>query len=220
MALEREWRDMAYLPRWSIVRRVRDQYLTEHSYYVTLYAMQLADELGWTGNHADLARYALVHDAAEIDTGDIPSNTKRAMTGGDVDALEIDVFRAKFPDYIERATYRDPDVPKIVKVADGFDAVFWILGEMQMGNRTLGELDTTLFSPSTIWEHEELGKNNRPVIYRNLHRLKKSWLALAGLPISDGDKSVVLKCTLDSLWISLVIPALRNAATGKSVRVF
>ena len=36
------WRDMAYVPRWVILRRHRQQYLAEHSYFVAIYAQQVA----------------------------------------------------------------------------------------------------------------------------------------------------------------------------------
>ena len=71
-----------YIHRWHMVRTSRRQNLAEHSYTVALLAGKIASQLNdpptaeiWAG----VLEYALVHDIPEIDYGDIPTPTKKAL---------------------------------------------------------------------------------------------------------------------------------------------
>jgi 5'-deoxynucleotidase YfbR-like HD superfamily hydrolase len=65
-----KFRDLAHVPRWAIARTNRQQSVAEHSYYVTLYAIAIAQELEVpiTGGFIS---YCLLHDMDEIHTGDL-----------------------------------------------------------------------------------------------------------------------------------------------------
>jgi len=82
--------------RWHMIDTTRHQTLAEHSANVALLAYFIAKTSPI--NHFDdpmaVAVYGLVHDVAEAFTGDIPSHTKRMISG--VDELERAVSSAIF----------------------------------------------------------------------------------------------------------------------------
>ena len=45
--IAQSYRDMAHVPRWVIARTHRRQSVAEHSYFVALYARQIAIEIGY-----------------------------------------------------------------------------------------------------------------------------------------------------------------------------
>ena len=129
-------RDIAYIPRWAIARRNRQQYLAEHSYFVTLYADQIARMIDWKGDFSDLMRYALYHDLDETVTGDIPGPAKRAAwrKEGIEDTLN-DVMSRKYGlDVCQILSHVTGDVKAIVSAADSVDEVCYICEEMLSGN--------------------------------------------------------------------------------------
>lgn len=215
MAFEREWRDLNVLPRWSLVRVNRRQSVAEHSYYVVLYAMQVAELIHWGGSRADLVRWALVHDAPELEIGDIPGFTKKAVfDGADLDALERRVFAYKFPKY--QAWYTAPDdVAAIVKVADIMDCVAYICEEIQSGNKVMGQVYGSMLNDSLVyWQNCCFDDPNRSVLERNLHRLAMAW---GRLPIPLGETTL--------MWLTLlfkdeILPEIDRAYRHPSRRVF
>lgn len=235
MAFEREWRDMAYVPRWSIVRVNRRQNLAEHCFYVTLYAMQIADLIEWTGPRGDLMKYALIHDVAELELGDVPGFTKAALARGSVDDMERTIIQNKFPDNFEYIDWLDKpptwadDIVKIVKVADVMDCVMYICEEIQSGNQTVGHFDNE--DPNgrniwrTNWSNPAKGERFQSILNRNMHRLYMAWFNLppCPLPVSvtyefKGD--LALKAGLDHLWRAMVLPRIDVSYRGTSRRVF
>jgi 5'-deoxynucleotidase len=71
-----------YVHRWHMVRTSRRQNLAEHSYTVALLAGKVASRLNeppTPEQWAQTLEYALVHDIPEIDYGDIPTPTKKAL---------------------------------------------------------------------------------------------------------------------------------------------
>jgi len=134
---EREYRDLRFVNRWQIVRRLKDQNLAEHQYFVALYARQVAHVIGWKGDIGALLTAALVHDIGELISGDLPGPFKRLFSGqmwGDVEA-EIDGILH------ERGLWRphrnDDDVDLILKVADLIDEAGWLHDEINLGNTSL-----------------------------------------------------------------------------------
>lgn len=130
------WRDMSYVPRWGIARRIRTQNLAEHSYFVALYSSQIADIIKWGGDRGELLKYALLHDIDETITGDIPGPFKRAA----VDKIKAkkainDVMVEKFgPDNVSVINDASDDIKNIVKVADCIDEICYLEEESLMGN--------------------------------------------------------------------------------------
>jgi len=82
--------------RWHMIDTTRQQTLAEHSANVALLAYYIAitaPEM-FFGAAQGVSAYALVHDLAEVFTGDIPSHSKRHLIG--VDELEERVLPRMF----------------------------------------------------------------------------------------------------------------------------
>lgn len=149
---EREYREMSFVPRWGILRCIKRQTLAEHSYYVTLYAGQIADAIEWSGNRARLLDAALRHDVEEVYMSDIPGPSKRAMIHDrdkHEDYLHTENLRRFGMDYNKRnGTYylnaidddayeQCQEIKAIIKVADLLDECFYLATEIQLGNQSL-----------------------------------------------------------------------------------
>jgi len=142
---ERELRELSFVPRWTIVRRIKEQSVAEHSYYVALYAGQIADLVEWPGNRAALLDMALRHDLDEVFLSDIPGPSKRAI----VDELNASRFvdkelsRRFGKDYHTHGKAEGDEwlqITAIIKVADLLEGVLWMATEQQLGNRSLSKV--------------------------------------------------------------------------------
>lgn len=150
------YRDMAHVPRWVIARTTRTQYLAEHSYFVAIYARQIAVAIGWQGDYGALLHYALIHDLEETITGDMPGPMKRRL----VDKAEEDratrpLMRRKFgQEVLNSMTVYSDDIKKIVKVADSCEELAFIYEQVDMGNRWMActTNDAQLRLRKRVWE--------------------------------------------------------------------
>lgn len=131
-----DWRDMAYVPRWAIARRNRHQYLAEHSYFVAVYADQIARLIGWQGDYADLMRHALYHDIDETVTGDIPGPAKRKAWNKNASDYQINpVLADKFgQDVTNIKSASNAEIKAIVSAADSVEELAYISEELISGN--------------------------------------------------------------------------------------
>lgn len=131
-------RDMAYVPRWAILRRNRTQNLAEHSYYVAVYADQIARMIEWSGDYSELMRYALYHDLDETITGDIPGPAKRAAWDKKkAEEHMLPVMTAKYGrDIIDTRLSASREVRSIVSAADAVEEVCYLSEEALSGNST------------------------------------------------------------------------------------
>lgn len=72
-----------HVKRWTIVKVTREQTVAEHQYRVWALSMSLYDHIMTTSHNSfereSVGRWALVHDAEEIWTGDLPSTTKLVL---------------------------------------------------------------------------------------------------------------------------------------------
>lgn len=136
---ERELRDLSWVPRWSIIRTNRAQSVAEHSYYVAVYALSIAQLINWRGSSTNASRLELVisalnHDIEECFTGDIPGPMKRLMAKGL--PWRNTVWRERDRRFGDRYPVSDdPEVLAILKAADVLDEVMFLAGELQRGNR-------------------------------------------------------------------------------------
>jgi hypothetical protein len=82
--------------RWHMIDTTRTQNLAEHSANVAVLAAMIAytSPNFWFDSHGAVAMAALVHDIAEAFTGDIPSHTKKHLSG--IDNLERSVVHPIF----------------------------------------------------------------------------------------------------------------------------
>lgn len=152
--LEREYRELSFVTRWSLLRRIRNQSIAEHSYYVALYSLQIAKLVKWpdafpgtAGGLGDLLQAALYHDLGEVVSGDPPGPVhRRAILNADHWHKEIALgVKRRFGEGVteEWRAANNPqsniglEIKSIVKVADSLDALFYLLTEQQMGNGTV-----------------------------------------------------------------------------------
>lgn len=112
--------------------------IANHSYYVAIYAHQIARLIQWDGHLARLLFMALVHDLDETVTGDIVSPVKRAIL--DVDRYRTYVgekMQQRMPDIWNqtmKGAVQEPDAALIIEAADRLDAFLFLLVERRMGN--------------------------------------------------------------------------------------
>lgn len=133
-------RYMSHVPRWGIVPVSRFQSVAEHSYYVSLYVMELLNLPCF--DHWDQSRkycaikYALIHDVSEARMSDIPGPVKRMIKDpAKYEATERRVVRDMgFVDRYGHDYYVDEDIKDLVKVADLIDETMFLVMELQGGN--------------------------------------------------------------------------------------
>jgi 5'-deoxynucleotidase YfbR-like HD superfamily hydrolase len=157
--MQREYRDLSFVPRWAIIRTIRQQSVAEHTFYVALYAEQLARRMEWAGDHAALMRYALYHDVAECFTSDVPGPVKhRAMDAEKWAGMERAGVRERFGKDVEEIIYgADDEIRAIVKVADGLDELGFLQTEAQLGNKAIEEVyyDRKIFHRAAFYRYME-----------------------------------------------------------------
>ena len=179
------WRDMAYVPRWVILRRHRQQYLAEHSYFVAIYAQQVARLIQYEDLY-EVVWFALLHDIDETITGDIPGPIKRAaFDKTKARSVMQDVMIDKFgADITTDASFTNDEVRAIVSVADSIEEICYLMEEMSMGNKD--------------WI--------KPVIDEAIERLKARW---SKLPADEDTRmSVWLKIAPQIITGQLSAPIL------------
>ena len=133
-------RVLQHVPRWGIIRTIRQQSVAEHSYYVTLYAGWIAQFLGrdWP-DVLFILEHALTHDFNEMVTGDIPQPYKKCIT--DVKDTKICSASRSMMSSIHTVHGNNQETcKKIIKVADLFEACMYLKDEMGMGNSTVSDL--------------------------------------------------------------------------------
>jgi 5'-deoxynucleotidase YfbR-like HD superfamily hydrolase len=109
--------------------------VAEHSYFVALYAYDIARLLYEGGEAIDLGRLqrmALIHDAEEAITGDTPGPIKRSLYRDDADDVTRRMVMQRFP----HDPYNPDDIERaIIRTASLLEETLYLAGEVQMGNR-------------------------------------------------------------------------------------
>lgn len=211
MIVGKSYRAMEFVPRWAIVPRASPQSLTSHSFYTTLYVSHLCRLFKIVPGHTrDALEYALRHDALEIWTSDIPGPAKRDLipTEGLV-AYHEDFARMMGDEYAEamvdqmahgHAGVRIP-ISLLVKVADVLDQIFYLYGELLMGNtmieriyrRAVGRLSRKLADVRGVATNDEQGEflmRTTDLLDRTvMSELKKMAAEGAWLPVEGEDKA-------------------------------
>ena len=111
---------LADIKRWHIVRTSQDQSVAEHSYFVTLLAMRIASVIG--APIGQIVHYALLHDAEECWTGDIPSPVKHSMGESTLPIREMmgDMFIE--PNSLTKTIVKICDIAESIKFLNKFAA--------------------------------------------------------------------------------------------------
>lgn len=144
---DRALRTLAHVPRWAILRVNRRQSVAEHSYYVAVYALEIARAIGWKGDLGRLAMVALTHDVDEVVTGDVPSPVKKHGREADPEWLRA-MLRNRLSPSSLYWTYddRDEDERCIAKLADMIESILYLCDERSQGNQN------TVHMEGYMWE--------------------------------------------------------------------
>jgi putative hydrolase of HD superfamily len=136
---------LANLPRtgWLLRGVSPCESIADHSFGVALTALLLTDELRAMGQEVDgerVLRMAIVHDAPEARTGDIPMPSKTAELDAAVTELETRLAQALLPERLvrdwEEAERGETLEAKIVKAADKLQMMMKVVVyERQRGAR-------------------------------------------------------------------------------------
>ena len=139
---EREYRDLAHVPRWGIMPVIKRQSVAEHSYFVTLYAYHICEALNLEGPIVTATlKHCVEHDRSEVYTSDIPGPVKRAVGKEAHDAY----VKAEDP---KRFTTPDGSGNKVAvairKLADLMDEYAYLTSEFDIGNSNVGPAITDI----------------------------------------------------------------------------
>ena len=149
---------MKYINRWGLMRNTRSEYLSEHSLVTALIAHALAvignTRFGRSYDPQRAAALALLHDASEIITGDMPTPVKYhseeiRKAYAEVEDLAVEHLVSMLPEDL-RPAYReimtmsapgDQDLKPLLKAADRISAVIKCVEERQSGNQDFREAE-------------------------------------------------------------------------------
>ena len=139
----REERDLAFVPRWSVVRSIHQQSVAEHCFFVVSYTYQICNILEMSREDTLRAvEYAIVHDMSEAYTGDWSGPAKRSLVTDDaaaqnwVNHQNAARFNVVFCTWVAKYGMIDK-IRQIVKCADLIDEALHMAGEAQMGNASV-----------------------------------------------------------------------------------
>lgn len=115
------------LQRWTIVRTIRQQTLTDHCYWVESFTERLLERAGIFDPAVVVAatKYARHHDDDELVTGDLPTPFKKKLNGVHEEAVRDFGLTPPPPSGM---------VKTVVKVADNLDAALFLAEEIGLGN--------------------------------------------------------------------------------------
>lgn len=141
-----ELRTLGVIRRWSIVWTLTEDTVSNHSFFVSLYANQIAKMIGWQGDYGQLLFTAIAHDAEESTSGDLVAPAKKEMldTQRAQSYLRAQMLK-RMPTIVEQqdAAAASPDfiaIKRIVKCADRLDALLFLTVEKRMGNGVIAPL--------------------------------------------------------------------------------
>lgn len=141
--LQPQSRVLQHVPRWGIIRTLRQQSVAEHSYYVALYATYIAKRLHLTDLDCQwVTQAALVHDFEEMVSGDIPTPFKDAMKMFKLPdgARVLSAPRSMALSIMSVEPRNKALCEEIIRVADLFEATMYLADEYYMGNSTVNTL--------------------------------------------------------------------------------
>lgn len=131
-------RMLSVVIRWSVLPRLHDQSVAEHSYYVTLYTEELCKllQLGPVVRYEAMS-YALRHDLGEVIIGDIMGPVKRLIANHD----ELEKLNHSALTELGHSSDKPAKLLlDVVKAANCIDEYFWLSMEVSSGNRSVRQM--------------------------------------------------------------------------------
>lgn len=124
--------------RYNCRNKLKAESVAEHSFYVTLFALQLCDKYHLSDDiKLNCLVKALLHDMPEIELNDITHNVKERLNLRPfLKQYEDKYFEDNFKDYAELMNNGDKIVNSIVILADAMSVYQYILNEVSLGNKT------------------------------------------------------------------------------------
>ncbi len=149
---------MKYINRWGLMRNTRSENLSEHSLETAIIAHALAvignTRFGKSYDPQRAAALALLHDASEIITGDMPTPVKYhseeiRKAYAEVENLAVERLEALLPEefrpyYRELMTMSAPgdgELKLLIKAADRISAAIKCIEERLSGNQDFREAE-------------------------------------------------------------------------------
>ena len=138
---------MKYIERWALMRNTTKENIVEHSFFVSVLAHALAcikrDIFGGDLSPEKASSLALLHDASEIFTGDMPTpikyyNPEMRKIYGEIEKTANERLINALPEALT-SSYREMiDIPEeykgIIKAADKLSALIKCIEEKNSGN--------------------------------------------------------------------------------------
>ena len=152
---------MKYINRWGLMRNTRSENICEHSLEVALVAHALATignrKFGKNYDAERAAMLAVLHDASEIITGDMPTPVKYhseeiRKAYAEVEDRAVEHLVSMLPDelrppYLELMTFsgeKDEELKPLVKAADRVSALIKCVEEARSGNRDFQQAERSI----------------------------------------------------------------------------
>lgn len=104
--------------------------VADHSWFVAWLAGELWQKVYREPMPSELYRYALEHDMAEFDTGDVPGWAKSTWKPLKESLDQVELTRMTEL----QLQWPSQEIRAVVKAADQLDVLFWALEERRMGN--------------------------------------------------------------------------------------
>lgn len=129
---------LKYITRFSLLPRVKNESVAEHSFFVVLIVIKLHNYFNFDLKEA--LTYAVSHDIPEYATSDIPFNLKRhsSKLANELNRLELETLEL-FPSviYTGYKKYKNQETveSQIVKLADIIQSILYLENEVQLGNK-------------------------------------------------------------------------------------
>jgi putative hydrolase of HD superfamily len=130
--------NLAHIKRYSVIPRIHEESIAEHSFFVAAIVMKLYDDYEFKVGHATCM--AILHDWTESYTDDITVMTKRAYPeiAEVIERVESKIAQVELSPmaYELWKEYKDGSTveSKIVKYADTIQVIQYAQGEVNLGN--------------------------------------------------------------------------------------
>lgn len=116
------------VPRWSIVPHIKPQNVAEHSFRVAVIAYALISKIPVFKNYTNEAiKWAILHDAPERFTADIPTPAKKIISPDRLAIMEYDACPWYLP-MLTNLRCSSAPVVAVVALADLLEAITFIDG--------------------------------------------------------------------------------------------